>query len=361
MMITAAIAFLNDEHRHGSDEAAQLLTRPIDEWPRHGLRYGTLSALLDAAHAELDRDANRAISITAFVLQQAPHAHVPSECAIYGRTLRARAQKDHGSALLATGELSPALRAARHATTLFERDGLWCDAAAARLLEAIVTEHLGESRQALTILQGCVATFSRFDDAKRLLQARTMTAVILYRAEDYAEAERVFQEARIHAEQLGDELESARINNNLGHCAIQLDHARDAAGYFADALRYFEELGMAAERPRVFSGIAKLLANARDLDTAIWIRRTIRDEFLDRGLVVDAAEAGLSLLELLHAKGEREQVIAVSNELAAIFSRIGMPQNLARAMAYLSDAARGAPYDEFSRALRHVRMVLAPA
>jgi tetratricopeptide (TPR) repeat protein len=160
------------------------------------------------------------------------------------------------------------------------------------------------------------------------------------------------------AERLKDTRELARILNNLGDCEIRLGNLDAAIGYLRAALAAFERENMLGERQRVFWGMARLLRDHGRLNDAATELLRVRTNFQARGMIIDAALAGLDLVELLAAT-DPASVAAVCRDLVTVFRTVGREQNMRVALAYLAEQARldarvDAPV-AFQTELRYVR------
>lgn len=354
------LAFLNAESAQAADEAAPFLNRPAEEWPSSArLGYGALDYLLGAAHEELDRNPKRAVEWTRLVLRRARHVHVPTEFSLFRLHLIGLAWKEHANALYAIGELRHALAAAARAITIFSKDPyLVVDRATALMIGILVSHELGiGTERATNWLKECRTVFEQAREPSRLLQLDMIEAQMLYASGDYEGARTIYKTALSAAEELKNSDDCARILNNIGQCAVRLKDYPEAVTFLGAAREALEREGMTAAREKVFWGFALLLREHGDLEAAVKQLRRVRRECLANGSVIDAAEVGLDLVELLSATGCREEAARVARELVDVFSNVGIERNLRKALAYLADEAadpRSIP-SRLNDGIRHLR------
>jgi len=338
--------------REGEAQASRLLAmHPIErsvlmEREPSSRGIGTLEALLFLAHEELDRDPSIALQLTTLVLRYLDAVEVPPGAEAFRTLFHASAWKEHAHALRATGAPRDALQAVLRSVAAVGRDPLYTlQRADAELLEAYIRHELDDTAAALPLLARCVAVYSRHNDVKRYLRARSMEAVLQYELRQYKAAEAGFLAMKEEAERQGDREELARIYNNLGHCSLKLEKYDAAARWLVRALSLLEELGMDGERQRAMWGLASLLSReGRNSEAADGLSR-VRADFISRGMVLDAAVVSLDLVELLVTSGDTRSVSALCSELVATFTAAGMTSNALTALAFLRDVAETASLD----------------
>lgn len=360
-----AVSFLNEENRRATDTATDILRIPTAElWAMvvhisERLTYGVLSFLLESAKEELDRDACRAFTLSAIVVRRSRYAEAPEPMLLV--LLRGRAWKEHGNALRSLGRLHGALAAAELAVAILSSNSaLVVERTAALVLKAFITHQLGRAKEAAALLRECDAVFQRFDEKRRSLQVTIMEGTFLFDAGEVSAARTAFLGAKAVAEQLGDERELARVHNNLGQCEARLLNHAEALHHLRAALAGFDKLRMTAERQRVFWIFARMLRDAGEFTIAVTHLLQVRRELLERGMPVQAALAGIDLLELLAATGEWRELVRVATELVQVFNSAGMHQNARVALAYLAEQTRlhGDSISPFQSDLRRVRQYL---
>jgi tetratricopeptide (TPR) repeat protein len=259
------------------------------------LAPSALEALLDVAHRELDDDPGRALATTAFVLEQLEGPVPPA-------SLCGRAWKEHGTALYMAGRYEEALQASERAGTILANDpALAADRGTALLLTALVKNALLQREAALALLDECAAIFAAHHQIDRSLKALELRGIVLFDLGRDQEALATFHQALAQAEALGNERELARIENNIGRCALK-------AGNFAEAMRYvqraafrFKELGMDAECTRAFWCRAKIDQAQGRTDEALAELGRVIQEFKKLGMYSMAEKVMIERDELARA------------------------------------------------------------
>lgn len=300
-------------------------------------RYGTLRFLLGVIRSDLFQYPLQARERTAVVIEYTEEVDVPSEQCFY--FLGGLAWKEYANALRYTGEFPMALEAARKSRAIFEMAGsLACDAAKAHLVEALVHRELGDLDAVVAIAALCEEVFRDFEDAEAYMHARMTRALVLSDTKRFKEAMEVLAETARDAEQRGDRRTLAICLHNSAECARALGDLTTARELDARALVHYEELGMAAETPRIRGTEALALADEGHVSAAILQLYIARSEFLRLGMNGSAADVGLHIVRLRHDRGE--DVTAECSELIETLTRAGMIQPAIEALAYLREQAR---------------------
>jgi hypothetical protein len=163
-------------------------------------------------------------------------------------------------------------------------------------------------------------------------------ALVLSDTKRFKEAMAVLLETARDAEQRGDRRSLAICLHNSAECARALGNLTTARELDARALVHYEELGMAAETPRIRGTEALALADEGHVSAAILQLYIARSEFLRLGMNGSAADVGLHIVRLRHDRGE--DVTAECSELIETLTRAGMIQPAIEALAYLREQAR---------------------
>lgn len=320
--------------------------------------YVALQHFLKVAHEELDRNPSTALNLTRSILRQACDVYLPADGSLLGLRFAGLVWKEYANALYATGHLRRAFRAARRAVNILSGDGrLSVERADALLVQVLAAHRLERTENAKTWLHECRTVYEAARESRGLLHVQMIEAQIFYDAEQYEEARRAYLLALSVAE---DPQNKARLLNNIGQCAVRLKEVAEAITYLTAAREALDREGMTAACESPFWGIARLLRDQGDLHEAETELMRVRHECLARGRVIAAAEAGLDLVELLAARGDSGRAMRVARELVVVFSNAGMPRNLRKALAYLTEQTarvQDAP-DEFREEVRHIRTFL---
>jgi tetratricopeptide (TPR) repeat protein len=318
--LVAFIDLLNDESMLGVTAAAAILAQPPADRPRlfaehpEWLRTGTFDVLLANARDEMNRSALRAAEITGFVLEYLPLIRTQPGGELLLTIVRGTAHKDHASALYRRGKdyLAGALAHVQEALRIFkERPALFLECASARFVQAQIYQALGQLRAALAVLDECECVFAENGDAHRYLQVLEQRGFCYFeqaecatgrsRAASFEAASKDFLAALEEAERIPDREERARILNNLGHCAYELNDRIGARSYLERAITEFTDLGMTADVQRSLWGIAEIELLDGYPEAALVRLRSVYDEFVKRGMLGVAAMVRLEIAVKLSA------------------------------------------------------------
>jgi tetratricopeptide (TPR) repeat protein len=340
--IRFARAWLEGEIEAGREHAPRLLAMRVGEW-RQAMeeeedlrRYGTLRRILEVIREDLFTNPERARERASIVIAFAPRAYVPNPQ--YGIGIVGLAWKEYANALRYAGENKDAIEAARKAYAMFDRHGSFaCEAAKARLIEALVLRETGERDKVLTIARACARVFRDYADAGALVQARMTEALVLADAKQYRAARAILAETAADAEGRGDHHTLAICLHNSAEYARALGDRAAAADLDARALKHFEELGTTVEKPRVRWTHALSLADEGRISEAILELYKTTAEFIALGMNGDAACCGLDVVRLRFERGQDVSTMCV--DLVDQFTKGGMTQNAIEALAYLREEA----------------------
>ncbi len=248
-----------------------------------------LETLLDVAHRELDDDPGRALAMTQRILEEA------GESAARHRHVHGRAWKEHGTALYMAGRLGEALEASQRARAIFEEDPqLVSDRASALLLTALVQNARKDNEAneaALVLLEECMSAFAACNDSRGMLKALELRGIVLFDLRRYSEAVSTLQHALTEVSKLGDERELARIENNIGRCALQAENHSEAMRYVQKAAFRFNELKMEAECARAWWCMARIHEALGEKTDALRGFQRVEKEFRKLGMTSMAEKA----------------------------------------------------------------------
>jgi len=342
--IRFATMWIQTELRAGEEHGRRLLAMHAGAW-RSAMegeadlrRYGTLRFVLAQIRDDLFTSPERARERAAVVVAFAPRAEVPIRQ--YRIGLMGLAWKELANALRYVGENREAIDAARKAHAIFDQHGSFaCDAAKARLIEALVLREMGERDKVLTIARACAKVFRDFEDAAALVQARMTEALVFSDTKQYRRAMAILTETAADAEQRGDHHALAICLHNSAECARALGDRAAAADLDARALTYFEEFGATVEKPRIRWTRALSLADEGRVSEAILELYKTGAEFAGLGMNGDAVCCSLDVVRLRFERGE--DVTASCVDLVDEFTKRGMTQNALESLAYLREEARG--------------------
>lgn len=347
----AAFQRMIDGLNAGFDENEQyvreLLARSPDEWDAWlathpgAANLNAFRSLIDEALNLEDRDPQRGLALTRFVLRHVETLAVPPELAMALLFLRGDTWKVHGSLLRYAGDLSAALRAYETAAELFRSEPAAVPQLAAAECGAAYTRHqMGETGEPQRIIRARFQVFSDHNDIGDLVRARMHDAAIDFDHQRYESARASFEKALSLAESLGDARVVAALYNNVGHCAQLLGDREAAARHFTHALHLYELHGLDSARPRAVWGIAQLAADEGFVDAAVAAMETVRGQLLESGMPLEAAVAQLDMVEILVMANKTDRVASLASDLVATFTAAGMKREALQALAFVQETAR---------------------
>ncbi len=340
--------------RFGSETAeakrygSMLLALPPSSWRRtirSDRRFrtrATLSFLLEAAHARLEKEPTLARELTSAVLASVDR--VAGGWRVQVTALRGLAWKEHANALRVTDDLRAAIKAIEHALAIFaDEPSLDYQAATAKLVKAQILREMGEDDAAVALARECAVKFRDYGDSRYLVMARITEGWILYNSKQYGRAMAIFADLTEEAERTGDRATLARALQNTAACARELGDTAAARDLYARALPLFVGLQLVTEIPRVQWGYAlSLVADGRFHDGVSELYKT-RALYLDLGMNVEAATAALDIVRAKFLNGD--DVTSLCGELVTTLVSAGMTQNAIEALAYLREQARHGAVD----------------
>lgn len=306
--------------------------------------------MLDRVKGELYSDAGMALRLLKAVLSL-PHM----DNVVHGRARRLQA---HG--LSKKGDIARARVALEQATAVLADDPAGAlELLHVRLLQAYLNNLDGDDG-ALAEVRLVAKRFAAHGDASGTLHAQLMEAVLLFERKEFVWASKINRDALAIAQTLQDEQQEAIAFANLGHCAQQLGarahaagkvvkaqaHAEEALGYFARATPVYAQYGMDAERQRIIWAIAAITQQRGNLETARSQYLKVRAEFLQRSMFFSAALVALDLMQLLITLDRHDLVLPWYDEVAATFTRAGMPRHVLEALNRVQVVATERPIDK---------------
>src|SRR5204862_925719 len=143
------------------------------------------------------------------------------------------------------------------------------------------------------VLREARQTFRDHGDSKNLLFAGMIEGAFLYDDKRYAEAGELFTEILPIARGSEDRESLARIENNLGYCAIETGDFRVANIHFSNGIALFNDIGHPVEATRAEHGAGLLMIVKGQVNAGLAYLRNARRSFAEYGLPEEAAICGL--------------------------------------------------------------------
>src|SRR5205085_6801680 len=119
------------------------------------------------------------------------------------------------------------------------------------------------------LLRECRRVFTDHGDTRMLLSAGTIEGGILYEKGRYTDAQTVWAELLPIARQYRDEDCIARLENNLGNCAMDSGDFRRANIHFSNAIAAFNDAGASLEATRATWGAGLMFIAKGQINTGL--------------------------------------------------------------------------------------------
>lgn len=255
--------------------------------------------------------------------------------------LRGTAWKERANALIRLGRSVEALdslvRAERAYRRLRSRALGLSTVALVRAAAFYQLQRLDDAAKAAAIAE---QGFAHLGDDDRRMNALFLRASISYEAGDTAAASVLFGHVIARGESANDTAWIAKGLYALANCDLDRQNLGEASIHFQRALVLLREV--APESDDLVSarwGIARVFLHAGKHELALKSLREVSAEFERRGMVSDAALAGLDTAEALLALGESRSVADLATHLFKVFVDVGMLTGALAAIAYVKETA----------------------
>ncbi|HYH09845.1 MAG TPA: tetratricopeptide repeat protein [Thermoanaerobaculia bacterium] len=321
----------------------EILTGP-SAWWRQRLRTsdgvqtaGMVKQLLERWRPMVQSSPPNALQVTALAIELANAIDIAEYPCDYVVKLRAQAFRDHAWVLSFMGRHPEALDFVDHAKRLFEQVPLpEYDLARVATVKALILHAVDRKTEAVELAREAAATFLRFGDRTRYLNAKIAEGISLYENGAVSHALEVW--TSIDGDPALDEANAVQIRHNLAICYADLGQPDRALEHVQSCIAHFEFLGMdvARTRSRWLMGRA-LVACGRQQD-AIPVLRAAWQEFQHFEMTGDAGLVALELAEALLLRGEADEVPAICREVITQFTRAGMASRALTALSFLREA-----------------------
>ncbi len=291
--------------------------------------------------------ANAAVSIA----EELPVDVYPSR-AVFG--LRGMAWKDRANALRYLGRYGEALVSLDEAAAAYQQlHANALELAVVDFVRATVLMSGDQFDEALSSVRRGQPVFLEYQEEARYRHARLLEASILFMKRDMHGARPILTDLYDQAERRADRMLTARAAHNLGLVEMEMGDLALAGEHLATALALYSALELTTEAIRTRWSLARLAAARGDFDSALQRFGVVREEFRERGIIVDEALVALDMADLLLTTGEHETARAIASELFVTFRKAGMMTSALTAIGFLNEAAGQGRLTP--RLVRHVR------
>jgi tetratricopeptide (TPR) repeat protein len=338
----AAAARLERERGSSADVVARhLRDTPVDEWPRlaesNALRNNAaLEELSEEVRKRLERNPVEALTIANLATSIAESISASSYPPIVIAQIRATALRDRANALRYLGRLDEAFDAIETAEArLNEFPGATHDRAVVWFVKAMILGQMDHFDEAEQLITAASVIFADVNDSVRFLQAGLVYGNLMARQEHYAKAQSIYRDLLEVAASSREVETEARLYNNLGYCAANLDDFAAANIHFSQSIAKFTDLGFPAEVARTERGAGIVLIGKGQFDLGAERLQEARSAFTSLHM---PEEAGLSALRLIEAMVERGNTDEASELAAAVvneFTMAGLDARLVDAVVRL--------------------------
>jgi tetratricopeptide (TPR) repeat protein len=254
--------------------------------------------------------------------------------------LRGTAWKEAANAQMLLGRFPEALESLMRAERAYQKltsSGLGLSIVA--LVRAGVFYQQQRLDEAAKMAERAEHGFAHLGDDERRMTALYLRAGIKYEAFDIGNAASLFRQLLAYGENANSPMWIGRASYALGDCEAARRNLGEASLYYQKALAILRETGPATDRVRTEWGIARVLLYAGKSTEAIRRLRDVVAEFETRGMVTDAALAGLDVADGLLTLGKMQQIVELATRLFRVFTDAGMLTGALTAIAFIKEAA----------------------
>lgn len=321
----------------------EILTGPSSWWQQRlrkvegAYTAGMVKELLERMSDLIEASPSKALEVTMMAIEIANALDIVSYPCDYAIKLRAQAYRDYAYVLRFVGRFPEALEAADHSKRLFDQVPLpEYDLARLAIVRASILAEMHRDDEAIAMTLEAAATFERFGDRTRHLNARLSVGIVLFERGTYEEALSVWQ--GIIGDPALESVSRVRVIHNMGVAYSRLGQPIVAAEHLQRAMAEFDLLGMETERTRSRLVLAQTLVTIGKVREATKLFRECWREFEHLDMDADAAQAALNLAEALLIVGEAAEVPGICREVVARFQRAGMTSRAMTALSFLREA-----------------------
>lgn len=335
---------LQRERQESADVVTRVLSEtPREEWPRLATRAelrnsGALNRLEAEVSSRLEKEPQEALLLSDLAASIAETLPPDSYPAVVLAQLRAHAWKDRAQALAYIGRYPEALEALDRAEQQLAFGSLAHDRAIVRYVRALTLQKVNRFEESRELLAECGQVFRDHGDHRLQLFCGVAQGIQLYRERAFREAYEVFIPLLEVARQLGDVETEARVQNNLGHCAVELGDIPAANIHLGQATAAFTELGRTLEAIRTEMTFGRLLVTRGAVAAGIQRLHNARRSFLMHDMIEDAGICGLELIEAYLVSQNLDEAARLAHEIARQFISAGLNHRALVAVVYLNEA-----------------------
>jgi len=331
------------------ESAANIVDRelrqiPIEKWPglaeSPALRNNAaLEQMSEEVRKRIERKPLEALAIAnvaAAIAESLPaNAYPPAVMS----QIRSTALRDRANALRYLGRLDEAFDSIETAEArLGEFAGAAHDRAIVWFVKSMILGQMDHFEEAERVVTAASVVFADVNDLTRFFQAGLIYGNLLVRQKRYEDAQRVFLDLLTVAKSTSDTETEARLYNNIGHCALNLEDYGRANIHFSESIARFTDLGLHAEVPRTNLGAALVLIGKGQVDSGLARLEEARHAFIALGMMGEAGLCALRIIEVLIDRGDTAKARALTGAVIAEFEAAGIDTRAVQAVASLQSS-----------------------
>jgi tetratricopeptide (TPR) repeat protein len=331
--------------REESGQAVERLLRDTAraEWPRLPensalCNSGVLDRISREIVAWMESDPQRALTLATVATTIADRLAADAYPAVVMAQIRANAWKDRAGALRYLGRYDEAIDAIERAEAVLSPFAtVTHDRAVVRYLKATILQQIDQLDESELLLDWCASVFFDHGDLKRYIYCGIARGNLLYRLHRYNAAREAYALLLEAVRTTGDLESEARLQNNLGCCAIHLNDIPSAELHLSAAMARFRELGRDVEAIRNEMSAGRLLIMTGHVTLGIDTLHAARQQFLAHGLVEEAGLCGLDVAAALLDAAREPEARELAGRIAGEFAAAGLSPRALDALGYLRE------------------------
>jgi tetratricopeptide (TPR) repeat protein len=329
---------LRDETRQGESQLMELRNSPLDLWPGAVSNLppttGLAKALAAEAREHLKTDPRAALAIASLGLGVVDHATGGGRAHTLG-TL----QKERANALRKLGRYEDALAALDAAQAAFVSAGaIGCDLGVVEWARATTFFEMRSYELALLHVESAIPLLSSYGQSRLALQAQILRAGIIKERGDIVGARTLYDRLTTALHGMP---ELAYVYAGIAECELCSGGVDAARSYLERAAEVYRAAGQELELIRARRQFAAILRRRGFAAAALDEYRAVASHFLTLGMVVDAADVNLDIIEELLRRGDTSAAEQLAASTMDVFAASGDHVGFAQALAFLRNALLG--------------------
>jgi tetratricopeptide (TPR) repeat protein len=338
-----ATAFALERERNSAADVVErhLRDTPIEEWPRlaesQALRNNAvLEQLSEEVRKRLERNPVEALAIANLAASIAESLPASAYPAVVLGQIRSTALRDRANALRYLGRLDEAYDSIATAESRLNAfPGAAHDRAIVWLIKAMILGQMDLFDDAERMITAASGIFAEVNDSPRFLQAGLVHGNLLVRQKRYEDAQQVFRDL-LSVAILGRDVEmQARLHNNLGFCATNIEDYGSASIHYSQAIARFTDLGFTGEVARTERGAGVVLIGKGQVDLGMARLREARQAFTGIHMPEEAGLCALRLIEAMVERGQTDEARTLAASVVEEFTAAALDARAIEAVVRL--------------------------